>query len=455
MASRWQPGDQLRLGVARSPIILGQRLGSGAQAEVFELVDGKRELAYKLYFAGPPADLPSVVAHSRTNLVERIYHIADGVKAPIVAAPRSLIYTPGDTMVGVASIAAPKSFSMNVETFMRSVRKRELAQAVEAGQGVAASVQRLHEAKYVLGDTSPNNFLVDGSGHVVCVDIDSFGFTSDSGVERKAGQTTLHYRSPATIHGSPTQATDDFAVGVIVLQLVLGVHPFGGRLRDGSKDSIQANIFAGKSWLIDREEFNLQPSISRHPGLESLSPALRAVAYELLVKDARLPPPTTAAWASALASAIPSLENCSSCGSVKFGGAVCGASGHIAKEPPPRTPRTAPVDDGIIRPIVGPPAAAQPQAPPRVASPGATSGMPYTPTAATSSASGSSRSASDRDVPRAVGIVSALGLLLSLIVGLILALTGHRFAAVVSLVAGGVFLLGAVAAFGIVIWMES
>jgi serine/threonine protein kinase len=100
---------------------------------------------------------------------------------------------------------------------------------------MAAGLAAIHAAGILHGDIKPNNIVLDGAGLDVRLWITDFGLaraytgeTSLSGNELAAG--TPDYMAPEVHRGlEPSQASDLFALGVVLHQVFTGEKPFQTR----------------------------------------------------------------------------------------------------------------------------------------------------------------------------------------------------------------------------------
>jgi serine/threonine-protein kinase len=100
---------------------------------------------------------------------------------------------------------------------------------------VAAAVAHAHARLVVHRDLKPANILVDGQGQVKLLDfgiaklLESDGDAVSTELTERAGRPlTLHYASPEQLAGRPLgTASDIHALGVLLYELLAGVHPFG------------------------------------------------------------------------------------------------------------------------------------------------------------------------------------------------------------------------------------
>jgi len=152
---------------------------------------------------------------------------------------------------------------------------RSRALAVIAG--ACAGVAHVHAAGYVHGDVNPSNLLVDqrgGQDRIVLVDL---------GVARPIGEAgtvrgTHAYMAPEQVRGAAwTPATDVFALGVVLWELIAGARLF----------------HRGPPWLsMAAVVEDAVPALS--------DPALDAIARAALAKDPAARTPTAEALAEQL-----------------------------------------------------------------------------------------------------------------------------------------------------------
>ena len=93
---------------------------------------------------------------------------------------------------------------------------------------VARALDALHEAGIVHGDIKPSNVLVHREDHAYLVD---FGVArrseyADARTNELVGGTPA-YAAPETADGVPNPASDLYALGCVVFELLTGERPFG------------------------------------------------------------------------------------------------------------------------------------------------------------------------------------------------------------------------------------
>ncbi len=110
---------------------------------------------------------------------------------------------------------------------------RNLARLRDAFRQLSAGVRGLHRAGMLHRDLKPANALVSGSGTVVLLD---FGLVAElsakrvEGTERREISGTIAYMSPEQAQALPlTEASDWYAVGVMLFHALTGTLPFTGK----------------------------------------------------------------------------------------------------------------------------------------------------------------------------------------------------------------------------------
>ncbi len=150
-----------------------------------------------------------LAALSHPHLPRLIDHGVDGEGRPWFA----LEYVDGATLIDWAD-----------------TRALNLRDRLELFRGVCAAVQHAHERFVVHRDLKPGNILVDGEGHPKVLD---FGVARR--IDSAQGKTrtgafagfTPEYAAPEQISGGPiTAATDVYALGVILYELLTGQLPY-------------------------------------------------------------------------------------------------------------------------------------------------------------------------------------------------------------------------------------
>lgn len=232
--------------------LVRSRLGQGGQAEVFlaEAVDAAGDaikVALKLMRPGAAeekfadeADLMGLLSHP--NLVGLLEHgVAFG--RPFIAMEFLLGGDLGEVMAAHRRSMRPFPAGMGVHVCLEVLKG--LAYFHRATTKTGAPLDLVHS------DVNPANVFFAGDGEVKLGD---FGVASsghvDIGPPQGMAAGKLSYLSPEQTRGEPlTPASDLWAVGVMLHELVVGYHPFQ---RDGATDEqIMAAIRAPKLSIPD------------------------------------------------------------------------------------------------------------------------------------------------------------------------------------------------------------
>ena len=250
--------------------LVRSRLGQGGQAEVFlaEAVDDKGDqvnVALKMMRQGAAeekfadeADLMGMLSHP--NLVRMMEHgVAFG--RPFIAME---FLIGGDlSEVMAAHRRAMKGFPMGMGVHVCLEVLKALAYFHKATTRSGSALNLIHS------DVNPSNFSGEGD-----VKLGDFGVASSSHVDIGPEQGTaagkLSYLSPEQTRGEYlTPASDLWAVGVMLHEVVVGYHPFQ---KDGaSEQQIMASIRAPKLVMPEYVEKPLAAIITR-----ALTPDLKS-----------------------------------------------------------------------------------------------------------------------------------------------------------------------------------
>jgi tetratricopeptide (TPR) repeat protein len=217
---RFHEGLELDAGRIR----IGRRLGMGAMGTVYAARDAGHTVAVKV--------LNRLSAGEIYRLKNEFRRLV-GVVHPNIVAARELIQEGGEWFFVMQLVTGkPLDIQLGVpyDSATEHVLRDSLQQLV---RGVAA----IHEAGLLHRDLKPNNVLVEEGGRVVILD---FGLVSEQAAGG-AGQTvddgcisgTPGYMAPEQARGKPTTpASDWYAVGVMLYQLLTGKLPLTGSISE-------------------------------------------------------------------------------------------------------------------------------------------------------------------------------------------------------------------------------
>ncbi|MCX7406610.1 MAG: hypothetical protein NTZ32_00835 [Planctomycetales bacterium] len=225
-------------------IVLGNRLGAGGEAEVFEFAHDSGRVA-KIYLT--PTD--------QTKVGKLHAMVADPHKElrQYCAWPMSNLRDQNNKLVGFVMPRIPPAFREIHELFSPLDRLQHFPQVgfnflVHAAINLVSAVDAVHEAGHVIGDVNQKNVLVNPQAFVRLVDADSFQifvrgrtFHCPVGVD----EFTPPELQQATFANVPRLPNHDrFGLAILVFQLLMcGRHPYSGRHLKAEHDaSIAANI---------------------------------------------------------------------------------------------------------------------------------------------------------------------------------------------------------------------
>lgn len=134
---------------------------------------------------------------------------------------------------------------------------------------IIAAVNRIHSVnKYVIVDLKPQNLLITYSGKVSIIDMDSIQIAEDNKVLFNAPVSTPEYTPPEAItivskKSIITKDWDVFSLGVLVYEMLFGIHPFVGSANPpyDNLNTIQEKIKINLTHVVNGEQaFNILPT---------------------------------------------------------------------------------------------------------------------------------------------------------------------------------------------------
>ena len=293
----------------------GRRLGAGGEAEVFE-VPGRPALAFKRYREpdrARTAKLGVMLSHPPAP--------DDGVS---LAWPLELVVGGDGEAVGFLMPRIDLDANVPLFRIYNPRSRRQVAPGftyrylLRTARNVAALVDSVHRAGFVVGDLNESNLLVSNRALVSLVDCDSMQVTDPvtGAVHRcRVGKPEFTapelHRADLAVHERIPSA-DGFALAVLVFQLLMeGVHPFGGIWRGrGEPPDIATRIRRGRFPYRWRTRSSAPPPMAL--GLEVLPPAVRRLVRITFTTGVRRPSrrPLPGEWVAALESAEAELATC-------------------------------------------------------------------------------------------------------------------------------------------------
>jgi DNA-binding helix-hairpin-helix protein with protein kinase domain len=293
---------------------MSTKLGAGGEAEVFT-VDGRPDLAFKRYRQPTKAR------------AEKLAVMIDNPPPRASDGGRLAIAWPLEATVD--GLGRAEGFVMPRFDLRRSIplfqvynpqSRRQVAPGftwrylVRTARNLAAIVDALHRAGYVVGDLNESNLLVSDRALVALVDCDSLQVTDPvTGAVHRCPVAKVEFTAPE-LQGRDlskvdrTPESDAFALGVLVFQLLLeGVHPCAGVWRGrGEPPEMGARIRRRR--YAHRRFGPIKPPPHALP-LSVLPTELRRLVRRTF---SRLPSrrPTAGEWVAALERAEGRLRTC-------------------------------------------------------------------------------------------------------------------------------------------------
>lgn len=228
---------------------LGERIGSGRLGQVYRAAGATGPLAIKLLSPDAELDDPAAVARFRhevaalaavrhDNVVALIDHGVDDELGPYLVMP----LVEGRTLRAIIAEGT-------VEPVVAALAMRELA------AGIAA----IHRAGLVHRDLKPENIIVRDDGCPVILDLGlAWTETQTRHTEEGAIAGSVPYMAPEQIDGgTPTPATDLWALAVITHEWVTGSRPFA---RPRQSEEVAA-ILAGQFEPLARRDLRVDPAL--------------------------------------------------------------------------------------------------------------------------------------------------------------------------------------------------
>ena len=133
---------------------------------------------------------------------------------------------------------------------------------------VAAALQYAHDRKLIHRDIKPENMLLDLNGDVLLSDFGLVLIAQSTGSRTtKEVAGTIPYMAPEQINGKPRPASDQYAMGIVIYELLSGERPFNGSFGE----------IATQHLMI--------PPAALYGRVADVSPAMEEVVFTALAKD--------------------------------------------------------------------------------------------------------------------------------------------------------------------------
>lgn len=165
-------------------------------------------------------------------------------------------------------------------------RRRSFPELLVLMRDLSLVVSRVHRAGLVHGDLKPGNVIVDAHDKPWLIDFGLARFEHQAAVAERSG--TLGYMAPELLSGgTATAATDVYALGATLFQLLTGAPPSREEAHQLDRGRLSAEDYRSRFGDLDGAE------------LEQVSSAF-ALAIAAMTSDARLRMPSAAEFAAGL-----------------------------------------------------------------------------------------------------------------------------------------------------------
>lgn len=308
-------GDRVRRADNGRFLTLGEALGRGGQARVFEIV-GEPRLAAKVFGDdGRPGYLEATKRLLDTTRPDvRCPELRATAGHTFLTWPITLVERAGEP-VGYLMPRLPADHVKLMSLFSRDgllghAPEADWTYLLHVAAGLARLVSLVHDARFVVCDLAPKNVMVAPNGQVSLIDCDSFQVQGGTG-----DLATVDYMAPErmTGPGGPvTTAMDDFSLAILICELLArGSHPFDGVPVDMTLEEISPShlIRGHRSRFVDPAKVNLPP---RTLPLDIFPPGILLLARTAFGPGHADPGrrPLAGIWAARLRSALDGVVAC-------------------------------------------------------------------------------------------------------------------------------------------------
>ncbi|RIX30452.1 protein kinase domain-containing protein [Amnibacterium setariae] len=274
---------------------IGEPIGRGARAYVYEAVDRllERPVAIKLFHASS-VDIEELRAQEvEARLLGRLNHYA--------------LTTLFDAGIDESDPENPRFFlvmeripGVDLKRWIRREGALTPAQVAYLGFDLAEGLQYVHEAGFLHRDIKPANVLIADRRSTTRIrgKLADFGIASIIGRLGSSGTAdgTAAYLSPEQVDGQePTQASDVYALGLVLLECLTGEPAFPGSKTETAAARLERDphipaSVPGPSRELLRSMTALLPQ--DRPSLDEVALAFQTASLRDLVQTGRVDPAT-------------------------------------------------------------------------------------------------------------------------------------------------------------------
>lgn len=271
--------------------LLGDLLGAGGMGMVFAATAPD----------GTPVAVKLLQTRRGRDAYIRARFDAEARSGMLVEHPNVVrVIDRGETADGVPFLVMTRVRGKPLGAHVRQAGQLPLRRAVELVCQLLAGLAALHRAGIAHGDVKTDNILVDSDDRVTLIDLGLARFEAAAHVRDGTIAGTPEYMAPEIACGGPTTAASDiYAAGVILYEVITGTTPFTGTT---SREVLQRHL---------RDEVT-PPSLLDESS--TVPPALERIVLRALAKQPADRFADAQSFAAALADALPKLDSHSSGG---------------------------------------------------------------------------------------------------------------------------------------------
>jgi len=255
-----------------NPVVLGKKIGSGGEGDVYEIAPSRMDVLAKIYHK-------PLTAERQEKLRLMVSGCNDELKE-FSAWPLDLIHTGKNGQV--CGFVMPRITDCEPihKVYGPSHRKEAFPNAdwkflVRTAKNLAAAFYIIHKYGYVVGDVNEGNILVTKKACVRLIDCDSFQVQAKDKVYHcevgVAQFTPPELQKSKDFRMLRTQNHDNFGLAILIfLLLFMGRHPFSG-------------VYKGKDDMpIERAIAEYRFAFGRGAALKAMSPPPNAVGLSVV-----------------------------------------------------------------------------------------------------------------------------------------------------------------------------
>ena len=242
-------------------------LGKGGMAEVYKAWDQARLVTLAIKVLNPTLARDSVfLEHFReeARALARLQH------------PKIIRFYSLERDGDIAFIVMDYAEGNTLRDEMQARRILPPQRILQIMRDVCAALNYAHETGYVHCDIKPGNIILDKNGSALLSD---FGIARATGSASNANTRsgTAGYMSPEQIRGeTPTRASDIYALGVLLFEMLAGTRPFLGQAAQTSGSTAER---------VRWEQLNVSAPSPRKYN-PSISPELEGIVLRCLDRNA-------------------------------------------------------------------------------------------------------------------------------------------------------------------------